>query len=79
MLHSPFGLEWEDMIIPCLVKGSNHKILEVAVSKLTEYKLQRQRSDGAVLVRIQRWRSVIEVLFIWIRVLVKIGRWARDG
>jgi hypothetical protein len=31
------------------------------------------------LVRIQRWRSVIEVLFIWIRVLVKIGRWARDG
>ncbi len=43
------------MIIPCLVKGSDHKILEVAVSKLMGYKFQRQRSeDGAVLVRIQR-------------------------
>jgi hypothetical protein len=36
------------------VKGSDHKTLEVAVSKLTGYKFQRQRSDGAVLVRIQR-------------------------
>jgi hypothetical protein len=43
------------MIIPCLVKGSDHKISEVAVSKMTGYKFQRrQRRDGAVLVRIQR-------------------------
>ncbi len=42
------------MIISCLVNRSNHKILEVAVSKLTGYKFQRQISDGAVLVRIQR-------------------------
>ncbi len=42
------------MIIPCLVKGSDHKILEVAVSKLTGYKFQRQKSSGAVLVMIQR-------------------------
>ena len=45
---------WKDMIIPCVVKGSDHKILEVAVSKSTGYEFQRQRSDGAVLVMIQR-------------------------
>jgi hypothetical protein len=42
------------MIIPCLVKGSDHKILEVEVSKSTGYKFQRHRNDGAVVVRIQR-------------------------
>jgi hypothetical protein len=42
------------MIIPCLVKGSNNNISEVAVSKSTGCKFQRQRSDGAVLVMIQR-------------------------
>jgi hypothetical protein len=42
------------MIIPCLVKRSSHKIAEVAVSKLMRYKFQRYRSDGAVLVRVQR-------------------------
>ncbi len=42
------------MIIPCLVKGTDHKILEVAVSESTGYKFQRQRSNGAVLVMIQR-------------------------
>jgi hypothetical protein len=42
------------VIIPCLVKESDQKILEVAVSKSTGYKFQRQRSDGVALVRIQR-------------------------
>ena len=44
----------KDLIIPCLVNGSSHKILEVAVSKSTGSKFQRSSSDGVVLVMIQR-------------------------